>query len=359
VFSGRSGAVLHVFTGLRFNEGFGSSLCGTGDIDGDGYGDLAVAANEGQCCNPPIGPGYVRVLSGRDGSEIRTLRGGPPGHLFGNAVANGGDLDSDCVPDLIIGAPGLTGRAWTGYVQVVSGRTGDLIRTFTGDPGSQYGYAVAGAGDVDGDCTPDIVIGAPNHGLFRGAVFLYSGRTGANLLAIHGRADNDYLGVSVALADVNADYRPDLAVGIMQLHWFDHGLVSIYAGTAAAPIGRGCVPGGVAARPPSLSSSGLSISAPASFTGRDAPRNGVGAMLVSIAPAQPIARVLDCVFYVDFGTVLLWQAVTADVLGRFAFELPPLAPALLGRTLAIQVGLFDASPAGFYLTNGVYATVAR
>ena len=102
------------------------------------------------------------------------MRGGPHGHLFGAALANAGDLDSDGVPDLIVGAPGESGYAWTGYVQVLSGRTGSVIRTFTGGAAWLFGYAVAGAGDVNLDGVPDILIGAPGHENRSGSVFLYS-----------------------------------------------------------------------------------------------------------------------------------------------------------------------------------------
>src|SRR5207302_4060051 len=89
---------------------------------------------------------------------------------FGSAVANAGDVDHDGVNDIIIGAPGAS-RAY-----VFSGRTGALLFTIASPaaPNAEklpsFGYAVAGGQDVDGDGTPDFVIGAPNQNGLQGEI---------------------------------------------------------------------------------------------------------------------------------------------------------------------------------------------
>ena len=76
---------------------------------------------------------------------------------FGAAVAGLDDVDADGTADVFVGAPG-SARAF-----VVSGATGGILRQIT-DPtpsGFDFGFAVAAAGDIDGDGLNDLAVGAP------------------------------------------------------------------------------------------------------------------------------------------------------------------------------------------------------
>lgn len=124
----------------------------------------------------------------------------------GWAVADLRDIDGDGKTDLIVGANE------SGQVYVYSGRTGTLLRTFT-LAGTDLGYAVAQAGDVDGDGTFDILAGSPNAG-GTGAIRVYSGRTGAELLAVSGPSAQSGFGEALSGAgDLDGDGRGDLWVG--------------------------------------------------------------------------------------------------------------------------------------------------
>lgn len=125
---------------------------------------------------------------------------------FGWAVSELTDIDSDGATDLIVGA-NESGQAY-----VYSGATGTLL--FTLSPGqSDLGYAVADAGDVDGDGRHDIIAGAPTLD-GRGGARVYSGRTGAQLLALSGPSPGSRFGVAVGAAgDYNQDGKGDVLVG--------------------------------------------------------------------------------------------------------------------------------------------------
>jgi hypothetical protein len=139
---------------------------------------------------------------------LHTLSGTNPGAAFGWAVSELGDVDGDSKTDLIVGEPfTATGTTW-----VYSGGTGALLYRLDGAPGDQQGYAIADAGDTDGDRVPDIVSGAP--GVGRGSAYLYSGATGRLLHRFSRGRAGDFFGAAVAGAgDVNRDGHADVLVG--------------------------------------------------------------------------------------------------------------------------------------------------
>ena len=139
---------------------------------------------------------------------LHTLSGTNPGAAYGWAVSELGDVDGDTKTDLIVGEPfTAAGTTW-----VYSGRTGDLLYRLDGAPGDQQGYAIADAGDTDGDGVPDVVSGAPGAG--RGSAYVYSGATGRLLHRFSRGRDGDFFGAAVAGAgDVDRDGRADVLVG--------------------------------------------------------------------------------------------------------------------------------------------------
>jgi hypothetical protein len=132
-------------------------------------------------------------------------------------VRGAGDVNGDGLPDLIVGAPedGFALAPGEGFARVYNGATGATIWTFNGASNMDlFGSSVDGLGDVNGDGRSDLVVGAPQFsgvGANRGRVYVYSGLNGTLLWSADGPNNNDKLGMVVAGAgDVNGDGVPDV-----------------------------------------------------------------------------------------------------------------------------------------------------
>jgi hypothetical protein len=155
-------------TGVQAGARFGSSASTVGDLDGDGFDDFAIGAPLHD--NGETNEGAVFVYSGSGAGPAVTpnwtLEANVGGAQFGVAVAGAGDVNGDGFGDLLVGAnlfaDGQTaeGRAYV-YLGSASGLSGAPAWGFESDVASaQLGGAVAGAGDLDGDGYSDVVIGA-------------------------------------------------------------------------------------------------------------------------------------------------------------------------------------------------------
>jgi hypothetical protein len=198
--------VLHTLSGTTPGAAYGWAVSELGDVDGDSKMDLVVG-------EPFTTGGTTYVYSGRTGALLYRLDGAP-GDQQGYAIADAGDTDGDGVPDIVSGAPGV-GR---GSAYLYSGATGRLLHTFSrGRNGDFFGAAVAGAGDVNRDGHADVLVGAPlndGSGPDAGRAYVFSGRTYKLLRKLHAGDEGDFFGSATDWsADLNADGRPELIVG--------------------------------------------------------------------------------------------------------------------------------------------------
>ncbi|MEM1054872.1 MAG: FG-GAP-like repeat-containing protein [Bacteroidota bacterium] len=236
VYSGQTGSLLlSLFSPNSERSGlFGGSVAGTGDINGDGVGDLLVGAQFEDPGSSPENAGRAYVFSGSDGALLYTLTS--PMEFedgrFGTGVAGPGDVTGDGVPDLLVGARGDDpdpGALPRGRAYLFSGATGALIRTLVSpNPPSQFGNVfgsqVATLGDVDGDGVPDLGVSDPFQDVgtrvSAGVAYVYSGRTGRFLLsfasdqpASGGQFGGQFVPAFAGLGDSDGDGSVELLVG--------------------------------------------------------------------------------------------------------------------------------------------------
>jgi hypothetical protein len=217
VYSGFDGTVLYRFDGDSNLDLFGASVNGAGDVNSDGFDDLIVGALFDD--NNGTNSGSARVFSGATGRILYTFDGDSPHDLFGGSVSGVGDVNGDGFDDLVVGADNDDNNGQeSGSARVFSGADGTTLYTFYGDsPGDLFGRSVSGAGDVNGDGYPDVMVGAlndANNGKESGSARLFSGLDGSILHTFDGDSSLDHFGRSVGNAgDVNGDGFGDLIVG--------------------------------------------------------------------------------------------------------------------------------------------------
>ena len=227
---------------------------GAGDVNGDGKADVVVGSDYSspESAYVVFGGSSMRSIDveriGQAGFRIR----GTSGDLgLGSSVDGAGDVNGDGFADVIVGAPNSLGRPLEdddyepfgpGAAYAVLGRPSRATvhvgrsteRAFRIDPPRDafgfFGWAVAGAGDVNGDGFADVIIGAPYYRIsFRGqwagpgAAFVVYGskrveplRAGSSArgFSIRGALPNQGVGTSVDTAgDFNRDGLSDLLVG--------------------------------------------------------------------------------------------------------------------------------------------------
>jgi len=165
---------------------FGRTVAGVGDVNGDGYSDIAVGAYGFNTENPDAGKVYVYHGSaqGPSSSPSWTSSGENVNQVyFGWSLAGAGDFNGDSFCDLIVGAYETDSPASNaGTALVFLGSPSGLASTpalslgGAGHVWAEFGWSVAGAGDVDKDGASDLIVGAPSASSdAAGRVFAYYG----------------------------------------------------------------------------------------------------------------------------------------------------------------------------------------
>lgn len=175
-------------TGAHAGARLGQSVAAAGDVNGDGLPDFIVGApNWLDAQDRQVGAAFV-FAGAADWSNVSplwTAVSDQPLSLFGYAVAAAGDMNQDGFADVVVGAYRGTrdqseeGRIFI-YLGSPTGPGADPHWTAEGNKANtQFGFAVAPAGDVNQDGYADLLVGAPeyrNLTELRGRAFLFLGR---------------------------------------------------------------------------------------------------------------------------------------------------------------------------------------
>ncbi len=103
----------------------------------------------------------------RELCELRppmTLMGATDYESFGALVQRSGDMNGDGIGDLLVGVPDLRrpGNTQRGGLRIYSMPQGDLLWSVDGEPNAGLGYHAATLGHLDGDGVPDFVVAGWN-----------------------------------------------------------------------------------------------------------------------------------------------------------------------------------------------------
>ena len=252
--NGTNGFILNGVTG---SDRFGGAVSSAGDINGDGYDDVIIAARYGDPNGINSGESYVvfgkasgfaaainvSELNGTDGFVFNGIDAYDQG---GRQVDNAGDVNGDGFDDMILSAPnGDPNGIDTGEYYVVFGKASGYGAAFElSDLDGTNGFilngiyaadvasnasAVSGAGDINGDGYDDVIMAVSNadpNGSNSGQSYVVFGQAsgfagtielsdlnGTNGFILNGIDAADISGVSVSDAgDINGDGFDDVII---------------------------------------------------------------------------------------------------------------------------------------------------
>ena len=235
----------------------GFSVSTAGDVNGDGYSDLAVGAWRWQSTGAELREGAVFVhygsATGISATPDVILQTDHAGDFMGVSVACAGDVNADGYSDIIAGGHVANyGQTEEGAAFIFLGGPAGISTTYANRlernrSFTQFGRAVAGAGDLNGDGYSDVVVGAHNYNNVvtdDGAAFVYYGGPSGISGGLNAAPDVQLFGDPIADAslgwsvgcagDLNGDGYSELAVGAYKSNngQSEEGLVHLYYGSA-------------------------------------------------------------------------------------------------------------------------------
>ena len=235
------GAFRHAYRDLQVWDACGSQLLSSMSLASDGTSVLITVNDEGA-----VYPVTVDPISTTVDRVLTPTIGG----FYGYSVASAGDLNGDGYSDVAVGAyTASSGQLNEGLVYVYYGSSAGIpaaasVILQVDQASAAFGFAVDGAGDVNGDGFSDLAVGAQtwedNVATNKeGAMFIFHGSAaGINTVPaviLQPNATDNYMGYSVAgLGDINGDGYSDVGTGgyLAAYGQFNEGAAWIFLGSA-------------------------------------------------------------------------------------------------------------------------------
>jgi len=188
---------------------FDSEVCSIGDVNGDGYQDIATGACYTATCKVFI------YYGGNALDTIPDVELAEPGTFFSSNICGAGDVNGDGYDDIAVQAESYMnyqGKVWIYFGGNPMDTIPDWEKAGTHSYAG-YGHFMAG-GDLNGDGYSDFVIfenffSYSNYQVFFGGVQL---DTIPNLLIEGDNYPPDTLGGEVSIININADCYGDLLI---------------------------------------------------------------------------------------------------------------------------------------------------
>ncbi|PSL29104.1 FG-GAP-like repeat-containing protein [Chitinophaga ginsengisoli] len=159
---------------------FGCAITGGGDVNGDGFDDIVIGAKDyADVEHNRLQAGAFYLFTGSNTGLVTTPKlvvvGSMDSTLFASQLSLAGDLNKDGYDDLVVGLPkgelirNENDQPDEGGSSIYLGHPYGGLNFWPGGgqrsakANSLMGTSVAGAGDVNGDGYPDLLVGAPGY----------------------------------------------------------------------------------------------------------------------------------------------------------------------------------------------------
>jgi len=170
IFDGWHGTLLATLASPneRIGSFFGNSVSGIPDLDGDRRGDLGVGAFKEFPVGSPVNAGRAYIFSGSGAIPLHELVSPSEQEdgFFGVSVSGIPDVNGDGFGDVLVGAENETspgGPEEAGRAYIFDGHTGGLLSVLISpneESEGHFGCSVSGIPDANGDGLGDVVVGA-------------------------------------------------------------------------------------------------------------------------------------------------------------------------------------------------------